>query len=141
MSALCSLGMLLGRVLLSIGFILAGIEKFMDYDGTAAYMASKGMTMIPLFLYAAAIVELLGGLSLLIGYKIRYSAAILILFLIPVTLIFHNFWALEGADRQEQMYNFLKNLGIMGGLFYVLCAGAGKFGFDCCSRCHDVSKT
>lgn len=132
----CSFSLLIGRILLSLIFILAGVGKFMDYEGTAQYMASKGMTMIPVFLYSAAVVELLGGLALLIGYKIRIAAIVLILFLIPTTLIFHDFWNVDVIAKQLQMILFLKNLAIMGGLFYVLGSGAGKFSLD---RCCDSS--
>lgn len=137
MKACCSFSMLIGRVLLSIIFILAGVGKLMDFHGTAAYMTSKGMTMVPLFLYAAAVVEILGGLSLLLGFKTRVGAALLILFLVPTTAIFHDFW--NYADPMEQnlqMINFLKNLAIGGGLFYVLGCGSGGCSVDgvCCGK-------
>lgn len=122
--------MFLGRLALCAIFILAGIGKFMDYEGTAKYMESAGMTMIPVFLYAAAVVEILGGLSLLLGFKARIGAIVLLLFLIPTTLIFHSFWHLEGADRSLQQIMFLKNLAIFGGLLYVAACGAGKFSVD-----------
>lgn len=140
---MCSFSLLIGRILLSAIFILAGVGKFMDMEGTSQYMASKGFTMIPLFLISAAVVEILGGLSLLTGYFTRIGATILILFLIPTTLIFHDFWNQVGQERQMQMIEFLKNLAIFGGLFYVLGSGAGKFSIDrCCgneSCCHPKS--
>lgn len=130
MSFLHTLGMFLGRLCLSVVFIFGGLGKFMDYDSTAQYMASKGFTFIPFFLVSAALVELIGGLSLLLGLKVRWGAAILLLFLIPTTLIFHDFWNLFGAAKQTQMINFLKNLAIFGGLTYVLINGAGRFSID-----------
>jgi putative oxidoreductase len=132
MHSLCSFSILIGRIGLSAIFILAGIGKFMDYSSTAAYMASKGMPVIPFFLYAAAIVEFLGGLGLLLGFKTRYCAAILALFLIPTTFIFHDFWNVEGVTRHLQMAMFMKNLAIFGGLFYVIGCGAGRFSVDAC---------
>lgn len=122
--------LLIGRLCLSIIFILAGVGKFLDYEGTAEYMGSKGMMMVPFFLITAALLELFAGLSLLLGYRVRLAATLLILFLIPVTYIFHDFWNLEGAARQMMMIEFLKNTAIFGGLFYVLGAGAGKFSID-----------
>lgn len=134
MKGMCSIGMLLGRICLSAIFILAAIGKLMDYEGTAQYMASKGLTMIPVFLYGAAIVELIGGLMILFGFKARIGAVILLLYLIPTTLIFHDFWNVSDAImRQIQMIMFLKNLAIFGGLLYIICAGPGKVAF--CSRC------
>lgn len=134
MKFLCSSMMFLGRICIAAIFILAGIGKFMDFDGTATYMASKGMTMIPLFLFGAATIEILGGLSLVLGYKTRLGAAILLLFLIPTTYIFHDFWNLEGAERTSQQIEFLKNLAIFGGLLYVIAVGAGRCACDAC--CH-----
>lgn len=126
----CSFLMLLGRILMSVIFILAGIGKFMDPAGTSLYMASKGMTMIPFFLYTSAIIEILGGAFVLFGFKIRIAALVLALFLIPVTLIFHDFWNSPPTAVAEQMANFLKNLAIIGGLFYIVSSGAGKLSID-----------
>lgn len=134
MKGVCSFTLLLGRLCLCVIFILAGVGKLLDYENTAKYMESAGMTMIPFFLYGAAIVEILGGLSLLLGYHTRVGATILLLFLIPTTVIFHAFWNLEGAERAVQMINFLKNLGIFGGLLYVLGAGPGRFSIDGCAK-------
>lgn len=135
MKITCSLTTLLGRLCLSAIFLMAGIGKIMHYDQTAKYMESKGMTMIPFFLVAALLIELIGALSLIIGFKTRWGAALLLLFLIPTTLIFHDFWNVDEASRQMQMINFLKNLGIFGGLLYVLSCGAGRFSVDsCCCR-------
>lgn len=126
MKGLCSVGMLIGRLCLSAIFIAAAIGKVMDYNGTAQYMASKGMTLIPLFYIGAILIEFLAGLSLLIGFKARIAATILLLFLIPTTLIFHDFWNIDEAmARQLEMIMFMKNLAIFGGLLYVVCTGAG----------------
>ncbi len=134
MGAMCSFGMLLGRICISAIFIMAGVHKFMDSAGTAAYMASKGMTMVPLFLYGSAIVEILGGLSVLVGYKIRWGAILLLLYLIPTTLIFHDFW--NATEMKEiQMAMFFKNLAIFGGLLFVISCGAGGCSCDACVCC------
>jgi putative oxidoreductase len=111
-------------------FIWAAAGKIMFYDINSQYMASKGLTMIPVFLFGAALVELLGGLSLILGYKTRLGAAILLLFLIPTTFIFHDFWNAEGAARLPEQVNFMKNVAIFGGLLYVLVHGAGGCALD-----------
>lgn len=136
MKFLVSFLMFLARVCLATIFILAGVSKFMNFDQTAAYMASKGLTMIPLFLFGAATIEILGGLALVFGYKTRLAAAVLLLFMIPTTLIFHDFWNLSGADRAAQQIEFLKNLAIFGGLLYALAVGAGRCSCDngCCKK-------
>jgi putative oxidoreductase len=137
MSTLCSLTLLLGRLCVSTLFILAGVGKLLDYEGTYQYMHSMGMLVIPFFLIGAAAVEIFGGLSLLLGFKTRIGATALLLFLIPVTVIFHNFWMVEDlAARQMQLVEFLKNLAIFGGLLYILSAGPGKISLDAgCRSC------
>jgi len=131
--------MLLGRLALAAIFLLAGIGKFADPVATQAYMALKGINFTPFFMYAAAIIEILAALSLILGYKTRWSAFILFLFLIPTTIIFHNFWALQAPEKEIQMLFFLKNIAIMGGLLYVSACGAGKLALDhlCCKKHED----
>jgi putative oxidoreductase len=110
----------LGRVLLAIIFLLSGIGKIADFGGTQQYMAQYGMPLTAVLLVGAILFEVGGGLSLLLGWKVRYGAFALILFLIPATLIFHT----DFAER-AQMINFLKNLAIMGGLLALAAAGPG----------------
>jgi putative oxidoreductase len=129
-----SSALLLARICLAAIFLLGGISKFMDYNGTAAYMASYGIPMVPFFLVAAALIEIIGGLSLLLGLKTRWGAGLLLLFLIPVTGILHAFWSAAPGEQAMQMINFFKNLAIFGGLLYVLCWGAGEFSMDACRR-------
>jgi putative oxidoreductase len=70
----------------------------------------------PLLLLVATLFELLGGLSLLIGYKDKLGATLLIFFLIPTTILMHQFWFVDGSMREMQLAHFLKNLAILGGL-------------------------
>ena len=127
--------MFIARLCLAAIFLASCISKFMFFDQTSEYMASKGFVAVPLFLVAAAVVEFIGGLSLVFGFKIRLGATLLLLYLIPTTGIFHDFWNLTGAEQQLQQIMFLKNLAIFGGLLYVLCFGAGILSCDaCCNR-------
>lgn len=119
-----------GRVLLSLIFLLSGINKFSDWSSSAAYMQSQGMGWVPFFLAMAGAIEVFGGLSLMTGTFTRLGAFLLFLYLIPVTFVFHDFWSLQGAERQMQMINFLKNLGLMGGLLVVAGSGAGALSVD-----------
>lgn len=139
MKAIRSILLFFARIALAAVFIFAGANKIISFDETAQFMASKGFTYIPAFLIGAAIVELVGGLCLLLGYKARFGAAILLLFLIPTTLIFHNFWAVPDAEKTLQQIMFLKNLAIFGGLLYVVCDGAGGCAFDSFCRHKDES--
>lgn len=131
----CSTLMFIGRLCIAVIFLLAGVGKFMDIEGTMHYMASKHVGYLPYTLYAAAIIEILGALSLILGFKTRFGALILALFLIPVTYMMHDFWNItEPLDRVVQMTNFLKNTAIFGGLLYVMAAGSGGCACDrCCS--------
>lgn len=122
--------MFIGRLCIAAIFLAAGVTKFMEYDQTSQYMLAKGFTAVPIFLFGAALIEILGGLSLVFGYKARIGALALWAFLIPTTIIFHDFWNLEGADRALQQIMFLKNLAIFGGLLYVLSSGAGLWSID-----------
>jgi putative oxidoreductase len=108
-----------GRVLLSVIFLLSGLGKIIDWDSNTQVMASQGMPLIPLLLVGAILTELAGGLSVLLGWKARWGALLLFLYLIPTTVIFHDFWAFTGTEMQTQLVNFLKNLSIMGGLLLV----------------------
>jgi len=121
---------LTGRILLSLIFLLSALGKAAGFAGTAAMMAQKGFPAASLFLAAAIGIELLGGLSVLTGYKARIGAGLLIFFLVPTTLIFHNFWAYQGMEQQMQMANFLKNVAIAGGLALVIAFGPGRLSFD-----------
>lgn len=109
----------LGRLALGAIFLLSGLGKLADLPGTAAYMRSAHMPAVPFFLAGAIALEILGGLSIISGFKARWGVVALIVFLVPATFIFHGFWAYQGMDRQMQMINFLKNVSIGGGLLYL----------------------
>jgi putative oxidoreductase len=130
MKFLRSFLVLIARLCLAAVFLVAGISKLVYFDQTAQAMASKGLPSVPLLLICAAVVEIVGGLFLIFGYKARFGALILLLYLIPTTAIFHDFWNSGAADQVAQQTNFLKNLAIFGGLLYVLCDGAGGFSLD-----------
>ncbi len=93
-------------------------------------MASKGLPMIPLLLTAAIIFEIAGALSVMLGYRARIGAILLAIFIIVVTPIFHNFWALSGQARFLQRIMFLKNLSILGGLLLIIGSGSGELSLD-----------
>jgi putative oxidoreductase len=121
---------LLARVVLSSIFLFSGFGKVTDWSGTAEHMAGEGMVAVPLLLAGAIAVELGAGTALLTGCWTRAAALALIVFLIPTTVIFHDFWAFEGMARQNQMFHFLKNVALIGGLLKFAADGAGRFSFD-----------
>lgn len=117
-----------GRFLLSAIFLMSGIQKLTAWQQTAEQMQREGMAAVPLLLAGAVVFELGGSVLLLLGYKTRFAALVLIVFLIPTTLIFHDFWQYTGAEQQNQMSHFAKNLAILGGLLLAFTFGPG-----CCS--------
>jgi len=118
-------GLLAGRLLLAYMFVYAGYGKIANFAGAAKYMASKGMPMVEPLLVGAIIVELVGGLMLAAGWKARWAAWAIFLFIIPATVIFHPAWA-----DPAQVISFNKNLAIMGGMLYVALVGPGRLSFD-----------
>lgn len=121
---------LAGRILLSLIFLVSGLGKIPAWDQTAAYMASRGMPVVPLFLIAAICIEVGAGLSVMLGFRAKAGATALMVFLVPATLIFHNFWTYPPAEQQVQMVMFLKNVSILGGLLLVAAFGAGPVSVD-----------
>ena len=121
---------LAGRALLALIFIVSGFGKITGFAGTAGFMASKGMPMADVLLVGAIAVEFLGGLMLLVGWKARWAALAIFLFVIPATLIFHNPAGLTGQEAQNQMINIMKNLSIMGGMLMVFAFGPGAWSLD-----------
>ncbi len=121
---------LAGRILLAAIFIISGYGKITGFAGTAAYMASKGLPAVDVLLVLTILVELGGGLMIALGWKVRWAAALIFLFLIPVTAVFHNPIGLDAAQAQQQMINLLKNISIMGGMLGLLASGGGAFSLE-----------
>lgn len=116
---------LAGRLLLAALFILAGVNKLGAAEGTIGYIASVGLPFAEAIYYATVAVEIVGGLMLAAGFKARQAAAILGLFSIAAAVLFH-------ADFGDQMQftQFLKNLSIAGGMFFVAAFGPGRLSLD-----------
>lgn len=119
------IGTLSGRILISIIFLMAGINKIGNFSGTQQYMVAYGMPLTWLFAIGAIILEIGGGLSLLLGYMSKIGAIALFIFMIPTTLIFHT-----SFGDQMQVIHFMKNLAIMGGLAYIAAYGGGELSLD-----------
>jgi putative oxidoreductase len=114
---------LAGRLLLATIFIIAGYEQIHDFAGTQGFMVSKGIPGV--FLYVVVALELLGGLAIILGWKTRLVAFLLAGYSLLAALMFHtNF-----ADEQ-QMYSFLKNLGMAGGFLFLVANGVGSISLD-----------
>ena len=134
MKQLCEMvkqyGPLAGRILMAVIFLNSGFGKITGFSATAGFMASKGMPMVEFLLVGAIVFELAGAIMLIAGWRVHWGALLLIAFTIPATLMFHNFWAVDAAQVQNQLNHFLKNVTIIGGLLYVMAFGAGPLSLD-----------
>lgn len=117
--------LLIARILLAFIFIMAGLNKFGSIDGTAGYIASKGLPMSGLLAWVAAIFETLAGLFILVGFQTRLSAYALALFCVFTGLVFH-----FDPSNQGEFISFMKNLAIAGGFLALAVAGAGSYSVD-----------
>lgn len=136
----------LGRIFISVIFIIGGINKILDWkvmeEGIVStlcdwhsYMsgipkAESCVEMMidyaPLLLGAAVFLEIVGGLMVLFGTKVRWGAFFLFIFILPATIIFHHFWFLEGQKRDLETLMFLKNVAILGGIMILWAFGPIK---------------
>ena len=116
---------LAARICLCLIFLKAGISHILGFNSTVLMMTNNGLPIANVLLFFTVIFQLLGGLSLLLGYKVKSGSMLLILFLIPATLVFQN----PIADPSE-INNFLKNIGLIGGLLMVIYTGAGALSID-----------
>src|SRR6516164_6499886 len=121
----------LGRLLLCTIFLLSALgNKIPHFSDVAKVMESVGVPA-PQFMLAGAIVFLLAGsLSVIVGYKARVGAALLLTFLVLASYWFHPFWKLEGQAQQEQMIQFMKNLSMMGAMLFIVANGSGPMSLD-----------
>lgn len=113
--------LLVGRMFLSVIFLLSAFMKLTHFNAQVAYAESMGVPLAGMAIILAALAELIGGLAILTGFKARAGAWLLFLYMIPTTVIFHTNFA-----DQTQMVHFLKNLAIMGGLLLLAGAGPGQ---------------
>lgn len=130
MNALQQFGPLVGRILIALIFVMSGFGKIPGFEGTVGYIASKGLPFPALAAIAAIVVELGGGIALILGWKARWAAAAMLLFTVSAAVIFHNFWGVAADQAQNQMIHFMKNISMVGGLLMVLVNGSGAFSLD-----------
>jgi len=121
---------LIGRILLAAMFVISGWGKLTGFAGTAGYISSQGLPLPELFAAAAIVIELGGGLLILLGWKARWAAIGLALFLVVITPLFHNFWGAPPEARMGQLINFQKNLSILGGMLLLYAFGPGRHSID-----------
>src|SRR5690242_7942068 len=119
----------LGRFLFALIFVMAGANHFNKQ--TIGYAASQGVPLAAIAVPLSGVLAIAGGLSILLGYRARLGAWLIVLFLIPVTLMMHKFWTVaDPMMAQIQMILFMKNVSMLGGALLISYFGAGPFSLD-----------
>lgn len=120
---------LLGRVLFAAIFLSAGPNHFSKQ--TIAYAASHGVPLAPIAVPLSGIICLTGALSILLGYRARLGAWLIVLFLVPVTLVMHQFWTVRDPTMAQMQLNmFMKNVSMLGGALLISQFGTGPLSLD-----------
>lgn len=121
---------LIGRILLALMFVLAGISKIGGFNGTVGYIASGGLPAPTVLAVLTIILEVGGGLAIVFGLYARWAALALAGFTLLAALIFHAFWSAPAAQQMVQQLLFMKNISVAGGLLVLAAFGAGALSLD-----------
>jgi putative oxidoreductase len=121
---------LVGRILLAAIFIISGFGKIGGFEDTVGYLASKGLPMPQVLAALTILVELGGGILLVLGWKARWAALAIAVFTLLAAFLFHNYWTYAEPERMDQYVNFWKNVSIVGGMLVVVAFGPGRYGVD-----------
>ena len=121
---------LVGRLLLALLFLTAGIGKLTGFAGTVGYIDSVGLPMPTMAAIIALIVEIAGGLALIAGFGARIAALVLAVFTLVASFFFHNYWALPADQQLIPQLLFLKNIAVVGGLLTLAAWGPGAWSMD-----------
>ena len=119
----------LGRVLFALIFVASVVGHFSSAQISEA--AAHGVPLATLLVPLAGLIALVGGVSVMLGYRARFGALLLLVFLVPVTLVMHKFWGL--ADPQMAMLqkiNFMKNTALAGTCLLLMYHGSGPYSLD-----------
>ncbi|WP_332741066.1 DoxX family protein [Hydrogenophaga sp.] len=121
---------LIGRILLALMFVPAGFGKIAGFTGTVGYATAMGLPLPTVGVAIALVIELFGGLALLIGFRTRYAALALAVFTLVASFFFHAYWSLPAEQQMMQQLMFFKNIAITGGLLAFAAFGASAFSVD-----------
>lgn len=121
--------LLAGRILFSFLFIMSSFGHF--GEPSIGFAASKGVPAASFLVPLSGIIELAGGLSIITGYKAKYGAWLIVIFLLPVTFMLHNFWTItDPMAKQMDMVMFMKNISMLGGALMITYFGSGPLSVD-----------
>jgi len=119
----------LGRFFFALIFLMAGANHFSRQ--TIAFAASQGVPLASIAVPLSGVLSIAGGLSILLGYRAKLGAWLIVLFLVPVTVMMHKFWTVQDPMMaQIQMILFMKNVAMLGGALLISQLGAGPFSLD-----------
>jgi putative oxidoreductase len=121
---------LMSRALMALIFLMSGFGKLTHFGSMAQFAGSAGLPFPEFSIAIATVIELAGGLALLLGFETRWTALALVIYLIPATIVFHVAKMGDPGQAQMQTIEVLKNLAIMGGLLKYYLDGAGALALD-----------
>ena len=128
----------IGRLLLGLIFLISALgNKIPNFNDVAGYMASQGVPMSKVMLAGGIAFLVLGSISIILGFKARCGALLLLIFLALATYFFHDFWTfVDPKAKEQQMIQFLKNLALMGAMLFIIANGPGAYSIDkkCCGE-------
>lgn len=120
-----------GRILFSLIFIMSGFGHIFSAGEMIGYAEQMGVPFASVAVLITGIMILLGGFSIILGYKVKWGALLLIIFLIPTSFIMHPFWSIQDPmQSQIQMTMFMKNLSMLGGAILIYYFGSGTLSID-----------
>ena len=129
---------LFGRILFASIFVLAALGHFSSPE--IAFAASQGVPLAWIAVPFSGLMALVGGFSIALGYKARAGAVLVILFLVPVTLMMHQFWtATDPMIAADQMAHFVKNVSLIGSALFIFYFGSGPLSLDARGRSNAVT--
>ena len=127
---------LIGRAFLAAIFLKAAVANALGFSGIVGMMTERGLPFPPLLLAGNIFCTLVGGLSILLGFKARIGAILLIIFLVPTTFVFHN-----AFTNPDEWNAFLKNFGLVGAMLFIYYYGTGPVSLDAESATNDYDDT
>jgi putative oxidoreductase len=121
----------IARLALSVLFLWSGVMKLLGYAGFVGYLHSKGVPFVQIAAPIATAIEVLGGLLLVVGFKVRPLALIMAVYTVAAAVLGHDFWnTTDPAVQHDMVIHFWKNIGIAGGFLLLFVTGAGRLSID-----------
>jgi putative oxidoreductase len=122
--------MLIARITMGLLFIIPAIRQITTYAGTVKYFASLGIPAPEAAAVLAVVIEIVAGVMIILGWKTRWAAWLLVLYVLIATAFAHRFWQFPEAQQFNQLNHFLKNLAVIGGLLYIITFGPGRISVE-----------